>query len=57
MVFDNTKIRTIVPDYVATIPFEQGAREIVAWHDEDPARCAVDEKLNATVDRLLELAR
>jgi len=57
MVFDNTKISTIVPDYVATIPFEQGAREIVAWHDEDPARCAVDEKLNATVDRLLELAR
>jgi len=57
MVFDNTKIRTMVPDYVATIPFEQGAREIVAWHDEDPARCAVDEKLNATVDRLLELAR
>jgi len=57
MVFDNTKIRTIVPDYVATIPFEQGAREIVAWHDEDPARRAVDEKLNATVDRLLELAR
>ena len=57
MTFDNTKIRTIVPDYVATIPFEQGAREIVAWHDEDPARCAVDEKLNTTVDRLLELAR
>jgi len=57
MVFDNTKIRTIVPDYVATIPFEQGAREIVAWHDEDPARRAVDESLNATVDRLLDLAR
>jgi nucleoside-diphosphate-sugar epimerase len=57
MVFDNTKIRTIVPDYVATIPFEQGAREIVAWHDEDTARRVVDENLNATVDRLLDLAR
>jgi nucleoside-diphosphate-sugar epimerase len=57
MVFDNTKLRTIVPDYVATIPFEQGAREIVAWHDEDPARRTVDERLNATVDRLLALAR
>ena len=57
MVFDNTKLRTVVPDYVATIPFEQGAREIVAWHDEDPARRAVDERLNATVDHLLELAR
>jgi nucleoside-diphosphate-sugar epimerase len=57
MVFDNTKIRTMVPDYVATIPFEQGAREIVDWHDEDPARRAVNESLNATVDRLLDLAR
>ena len=57
MVFDNSKLRTIVPDYVATIPFEQGAREIVAWHDEDPARRTVDERLNKTVDRLLELAR
>jgi nucleoside-diphosphate-sugar epimerase len=57
MVFDNTKLRTIVPDYVATIPFEQGAREIVAWHDADPARRTVDERVNATTERLLESAR
>ena len=57
MIFDNTKLRTVVPDYVATIPFEQGAREIVAWHDEDPARQTVDQRLNAIVDRLLDLAR
>jgi nucleoside-diphosphate-sugar epimerase len=57
MVFDNTKLRGIVPDYVATIPFEQGAREIIAWHDEDPARRVVDERLNATIARLLAIAR
>jgi len=57
MVFDNTKLRTIVPDYVATIPFEQGAREIVAWYEEDAARRTVDERLNKTVDHLLDLAR
>jgi nucleoside-diphosphate-sugar epimerase len=57
MVFDTTKLRTVVPDYVATIPFEQGAREIIAWHDEDPTRRNVDERLNTTVDRLLDLAR
>src|ERR671920_1545010 len=38
MVFDNSKLRSVVPDYVATIPFEQGAREMVEWHDADPAR-------------------
>ena len=53
MIFDNTKIRTAVPDYVATIPFEQGAREIIAWHDEDPARQLVNDALNATIDQLL----
>jgi nucleoside-diphosphate-sugar epimerase len=57
MVFDTSKLRTIVPGYVATIPFEQGAREIVAWHDADPARRAVDDRLNATIEKLLDLAR
>jgi nucleoside-diphosphate-sugar epimerase len=57
MVFDTTKLRTIVPDFTSTIPFEQGAREIVAWHDEDPARRIVDERLNTIVDQLLDQAR
>ena len=57
MVFDTTKLRAVVPDYLPTIPFEQGAREIIAWHDEDPARRIVDERLNTIVDRLLDLAR
>jgi nucleoside-diphosphate-sugar epimerase len=57
MVFDNSKIRSIVPDYMATIPFSQGAQEIVAWHDEDPARRHVDERMDALLDRLVEAHR
>ncbi len=57
MTFDNAKIKAIVPDFVATIPFEQGAREIVAWHDEDASRQVVDEGVNARVERLLARAR
>src|SRR5918998_4398774 len=38
LVFDNSKLRSVVPGYVARIPFEQGARDIVGWHDEDPSR-------------------
>ena len=52
MVFDNTKVKRLVPDFVATTPFEQGAREIVAWHDADPSRQRVDEQLDAVMDRL-----
>jgi len=56
-VFDNTKIRTVVPDFVARIPFEQGAREIVEWHDADPAHRTVDPDLDALLDRLVERHR
>ena len=32
-IFDNSKIRGIVPGFAAEIPFAEGAREIVAWYD------------------------
>jgi nucleoside-diphosphate-sugar epimerase len=54
MIFDNSKLRSVVPDYRATIPFEQGAREIVAWHDADASRQNVDARLDAVIDRLAE---
>ncbi|HEY2285603.1 MAG TPA: SDR family oxidoreductase [Streptosporangiaceae bacterium] len=57
LVFDNSKLRSVVPDYVAAIPFEQGAREIVAWHDEDPARQQADPRLNAVMDKLIDAYR
>src|SRR5512143_1689549 len=53
MIVDNTKIKRLVPDFVAAIPFAQGAQEIVAWFDSDPANRVVDEKLNQTIDRIL----
>jgi nucleoside-diphosphate-sugar epimerase len=57
MVFDNAKLRSVVPGFVATIPFERGAREIVAWYDEDPARQQVDAHLDAVMDRLIQSYR
>jgi len=35
------------------IPFAQGAGEIVAWFDADPANRVVDEPVNQTIDRIL----
>ncbi len=57
LVFDNSKLRTIVPGYHAAIPFEQGAREIVAWYDEDPSRQHVDTRLDAIMDQLVATHR
>jgi nucleoside-diphosphate-sugar epimerase len=53
MVFDTTKLRRVVPEFTTTIRFEQGAREIVAWHDADPARRTVDARTDAVMDDLV----
>jgi len=55
VVFDNAKVKSLVPEYVATIPYEQGAREIVDWYDEDASRRQVDPTVDAILDRLVEL--
>jgi nucleoside-diphosphate-sugar epimerase len=52
MIFDNSKLRSVVPDYVATITLEQAAPEIIAWHDQDPSRQRVDPDLDALMDKL-----
>jgi len=57
LVFDNSKLRSIVPGYQAVIPFEQGAREIVAWYDQDPSRQQVDTRLDAIMDHLASTHR
>ena len=57
MIFDNSKLRSVVPGYLAEIPFEQGAREIIAWYDEDPARQQADARLDAVMDKLVAAYR
>ncbi|WP_173921840.1 NAD-dependent epimerase/dehydratase family protein [Agromyces sp. Marseille-P2726] len=53
VMFDNRKVRSLVPEYRAVIPFWRGAREIVEWHDADPSRRVVDGELDAAFDRLV----
>jgi nucleoside-diphosphate-sugar epimerase len=53
VIFDNGKIKRVVPDFVATTPFWQGAKEIVAWFDTDPARQVVDEQVDHLIDRII----
>ena len=53
MIFDNSKLRSVVPDYVATITLEKAAPEIIAWHDQDPLRQNVDPDLDALMDKLV----
>ncbi len=54
MIFDNSKIKALVPDFSAEIPFEQGAREIVAWYEADAARQKVDPHLNGLFEKMIQ---
>jgi nucleoside-diphosphate-sugar epimerase len=54
LIFDNSKIKSLVPDFVASVPFSLGAREIVGWYDEDPSRQSVDRNLDARIDTFLD---
>ena len=53
-IFDNTKIKTFVPGYMATVPFAQGVRESVRWFEKHPERCTIDDAFNALSDRIIE---
>jgi nucleoside-diphosphate-sugar epimerase len=53
MIFDNSKIRRLVPDFRPHIPFWQGAQEIIAWYDADPARQNVDPIFDALLERII----
>jgi nucleoside-diphosphate-sugar epimerase len=53
VIFDNSKIKTYVPGFQATIPFRTGIRRTLAWFEADPARCRIDHHIDAEMDRIL----
>jgi nucleoside-diphosphate-sugar epimerase len=52
MIFDNAKVRRLVPGWRAVIPFERGAREIADWYLADAARQVMDVGLDRVMDQL-----
>ena len=51
MIFDNAKIKAVVPDFKCEIPFEQGVKEMVAWYGADPSRQLVNNRLDALMGK------
>lgn len=55
MIFDNSKVKRLAPDFVCTHPFSRGAEEIIAWYDADPSRQVLNGEKNALQDKLVEM--
>jgi nucleoside-diphosphate-sugar epimerase len=52
-VFDNSKIKALVPDYRPEVAWAEGVRRAIAWHEADPARMTIDDEMNAMWDKII----
>jgi nucleoside-diphosphate-sugar epimerase len=57
MIFDNSKVKSLVPEFSTRVPFANGAEEIIEWYDAHPERQVVDEAVDAAFDRMAAVAR
>jgi nucleoside-diphosphate-sugar epimerase len=53
MVFDNSKIRRVVPEFKATISFAQGIKRSIQWFDADKNRQITNPQTDALIDRII----
>lgn len=53
MIFDNSKIKRLVPDFKPSIPFARGAEEIIQWYDSDPQHQVINHQFDALLDRMI----
>ena len=53
VIFDNSKIKGLVPEFNCKIPFSQGVKEIISWYMSNESWQVVDNKINETVDAII----
>lgn len=54
VLFDNTKIKTFVPGFKATIAFTEGIKRTLKWLDENPEKQNTDEETEADIESILK---
>ena len=53
-VFDNSKIKSFVPEFKATIPFNKGIKKTIEWFQSDKSRMVVHADYNKFMDTIVE---
>jgi len=54
MIFDNSKIKRFVPEFQATIKFEDGVKEIIKWYQENPYWQVVKPETDRMIEEMIE---
>ena len=57
VIFDNSKIKTFVPGFKATIPFSEGIKRTLEWLDADPARKIINPGEESRIENILRAYR
>jgi len=52
-IFDNSKIKSLVPEFRAVIPFKKGIKETIRWFEADAKRMAVNYETDKMIDRII----
>lgn len=53
-IFDNTKIKTFVPEFKALIPFKKGIKRTIEWFQADKSRMVVHADYNRFMDTIID---
>ncbi len=53
VIFDNSKIKSLVPKFTCTTSFKTAARDAVAWFDASPERRVLDKEFDGAMDRMV----
>jgi nucleoside-diphosphate-sugar epimerase len=53
VIFDNSKIKKLVPEFDCKIPFSQGVKEIIAWYKNNKDWQVVNEEINKSIDEII----
>ncbi len=54
VIFDNSKIKKLVPEFNCKIPFSEGVKEVIAWYKNNKDWQIVNKEINASVDKIIQ---
>jgi len=54
VIFDNTKIKKLVPEFNAEIKFAKGVKEIIKWYENNPSWQKVNKELDNMMDKMIK---
>jgi nucleoside-diphosphate-sugar epimerase len=53
-VFDNSKIKRIIPEFICTIPFHSGIKRTIKWFEEQSSRMVINDVNNRLFDHIIK---